>query len=245
MVELIVAITVVVIFSLIIYGIRKKASKKAASETNLKAAGTARQSQTLKPGLQADAPVLIPEPQSVHSEEIQHVEPVFDPDPSIKPTSNTAILETESRKYGHLPEDSMLRRHYLTHLFGMIESTRSSLPTDSALSHHYNAMIIAEMEECLSSNVKMDQLVRDYEKYKKSLAMETQKPEAMVQPSEDPIATTVKHENPKLPEDSMLRRHHLTHLRALVESKAPQCPTDSTLRRHYEAMIENEVNKLL
>jgi hypothetical protein len=119
------------------------------------------------------------------------------------------------------------------------------LPTDWALSRKYNAMIIAEMEECLSREVKMDQLVRDYEEYKKSLALPAQKPKAIVQLAEEPIPTDVNHENPKLPEDSMLRRHHLTYLRALVESRSPQCPTDFNLRRHYESMIENEMNKLL
>ena len=57
------------------------------------------------------------------------------------------------------------------------------------------------------------------------------------------LAQTNIYEN--LPQDSMLRRHAITHLYAIVESNMPLRPTDSALRRHYDTMINHEVNKRL
>jgi len=91
----------------------------------------------------------------------------------------------------------------------------------------------------------MERLICNYEEHKKILAQQIQKPEAIAEPLIEPVKAGIKHENPKLPEDFMLRRHYLTHLLALVESRMPPRPTDSTLRRHYDSMIENEVKNLL
>jgi hypothetical protein len=57
------------------------------------------------------------------------------------------------------------------------------------------------------------------------------------------LTQTLNYEN--LPQDSMLRRHTITQLCALVESNMPLRPTDSVLRRHYDTMINNEINKRL
>ncbi len=139
----------------------------------------------------------------------------------------------------------MLRRHYLTNVQAMIGSLKSPRPADSVLSHHYDAMISAEMEQCLSDEAAMDHLVCHYEEYKKTLVQQVQKPEAIAGPVIEPVETGIKQEKLKLPEDSMLRRHYLTHLRALIESRLPPRPTDSTLRRHYDSMIEHQVKNLL
>jgi hypothetical protein len=48
---------------------------------------------------------------------------------------------------------------------------------------------------------------------------------------------------PCIPEDSTLKRHYLTHVRALIKAKYPPCPTDSTLKRHYQALIETEMKR--
>lgn len=57
------------------------------------------------------------------------------------------------------------------------------------------------------------------------------------------LTPTNTYEN--LPQDSMLRRHAITHLYAIVESNMPLRPTDSALRRHYDTMINHELDKLL
>jgi hypothetical protein len=56
------------------------------------------------------------------------------------------------------------------------------------------------------------------------------------------LTQTNTYEN--LPQDSMLRRHAITHLYAIVESNMPLRPTDSVLRRHYDTMINHELNRL-
>jgi hypothetical protein len=47
----------------------------------------------------------------------------------------------------------------------------------------------------------------------------------------------------KIPQDSVLRRHYLTHLRTEIESGLAPCPTDSILRRHYDHLIDTEMKK--
>ncbi len=49
----------------------------------------------------------------------------------------------------------------------------------------------------------------------------------------------------KVPEDSVLKRHFLSTLRARVESEFHPRPTDSTLKRHYDSLIHHEVQNRL
>ncbi|WP_031435178.1 hypothetical protein [Methylomarinum vadi] len=49
----------------------------------------------------------------------------------------------------------------------------------------------------------------------------------------------------EIPEDSTLRRHFLTQLRAEVEAEFAPRPTDSTLKRHHDALIAAELEKRL
>jgi hypothetical protein len=48
-----------------------------------------------------------------------------------------------------------------------------------------------------------------------------------------------------IPEDSMLKRHFLTHLRAEVENELLPQSSDSTLRHYYEASVAAEIQKRL
>lgn len=50
-----------------------------------------------------------------------------------------------------LPEDSTLRRHFLTQLQSEIESALSPRPTDSILQRHYDALVTAELENRLAA----------------------------------------------------------------------------------------------
>jgi len=49
----------------------------------------------------------------------------------------------------------------------------------------------------------------------------------------------------KIPEDSVLRRHCLTHLQAEIESVFAPRPTDSVLQRHHDTLIACELEKRL
>ncbi|WP_347987868.1 hypothetical protein [Methylomonas sp. AM2-LC] len=48
-----------------------------------------------------------------------------------------------------------------------------------------------------------------------------------------------------LPEDSVLRRHYITQLRAEIEQGLFPRPTDFTLQRHYDALVEAELESRL
>jgi len=43
----------------------------------------------------------------------------------------------------------------------------------------------------------------------------------------------------KVPEDSVLKRHFLTHLKSEIEAARNACPTDPTLRHHYNTLAEH------
>ena len=49
-----------------------------------------------------------------------------------------------------LPEDSMLRRHFLTQLQSEIEAALYPRPTDSVLQRHYDALVAIELENRLA-----------------------------------------------------------------------------------------------
>lgn len=61
-----------------------------------------------------------------------------------------------------LPQDSILRRHYFTHLCTMIETLAPPRPTDSVLCRHYDTMIAVRIAQCLSDKGAMEQLTCDY-----------------------------------------------------------------------------------
>lgn len=50
-----------------------------------------------------------------------------------------------------IPEDSTLRRHFLTHLQSEIEAVLCPRPTDSVLRRHYDGLVAAELENCLAA----------------------------------------------------------------------------------------------
>ena len=47
------------------------------------------------------------------------------------------------------------------------------------------------------------------------------------------------------PEDSMLRRHFLTHLRTQIEAEIMPRPIDPNLRHYYDASVAAEIQKRL
>jgi hypothetical protein len=49
----------------------------------------------------------------------------------------------------------------------------------------------------------------------------------------------------RIPEDSVLRRHFMTQLRAEIALKMGEKPTDFSLARHYEAKLQTEIAKII
>ena len=68
-------------------------------------------------------------------------------------------------------------------------------------------------------------------------------------PSETPLFSTNQHSNNvkklKIPEDSTLKRHFLSNLRAKIELEFHPRPSDATLKRHYDSLIASEMEKRL
>lgn len=93
-----------------------------------------------------------------------NIEPPAKPQVSAKQqTKETAVSPAENTTSSLLPQDSVLKRHYLAHVCMMIESLVPSRPTDSVLCRHYDAMIAAEIDQCLNDKTAMEQLTHDYE----------------------------------------------------------------------------------
>jgi hypothetical protein len=129
-------------------------------------------------------------------------------------------------------EEPILKRHHLHNIRVMLMETTFPEPTDSMLSRHYDEMIDAKAEECLENESKLARLIANYEGGQTANVKETAQAVAKVKRS-------------CAPEDSMLKRHFLSRLRAEIEKTKALCPTDSMLRRHYDAMINVEVENCL
>jgi len=107
----------------------------------------------------------------------------------------------------------------------------SEVPEDSTLRRHYLANLEAQQQA--EKTVKEE--------------IPAQKPQESAPP---PVAVT----KPKtietisslqIPEDSTLKRHFISALKADIEAKMPARPKDSALRRHYDAAVEAELETLL
>jgi len=245
-----IAIALLLMIILIILIVRRRVAKKAKSIEGGKTPEKAVQVEEKNP---ANKPIIDTGPKKEPLNELQAKESLSSPKPDsalvVEIETNESLNQTQKDRNENLPEDSMLRRHYLTNLRTMIESLKSPRPTDAALSAHYDAMINTEVEQCLSEKGATERLISNYQKHIKTLAQQIQEPKTIAKPLHDAEICNKdaadENLNPKLPEDSMLRRHYLTNLYALVESNMPLRPTDSVLRRHYDTMINAEVNKLL
>jgi len=65
-----------------------------------------------------------------------------------------AVIVGQSNQNGLLiPEDSVLRRHYIAQLRSEIELELFPRPTDSTLKRHYDALVNAELENRLATLV--------------------------------------------------------------------------------------------
>lgn len=74
---------------------------------------------------------------------------------SGKTNKSTATTETVEEKPKLLvPEDSMLKRHFLTQLRADIENSLAPNFSDASLKHYYEASVAAEMQKRLAEVFK-------------------------------------------------------------------------------------------
>ena len=136
-----------------------------------------------------------------------------------------------------VPEDSMLRRHYLTHIESQNRSGLSARPTDLMLRRHYDTHMASLQQPAL--------------KQQPAIKSQAAAPIVAAETWVETIATKSHAACKKsgLPQDSMLRRHYLAMLRSKIASGLPPRPTDSILKRHFDGwkhyLIEGEIDKYL
>ncbi|MGR9115633.1 MAG: hypothetical protein ACU85E_07695 [Gammaproteobacteria bacterium] len=152
-----------------------------------------------------------------------------------------------------IPEDSILKRHYLAQQQAEQEALTNPYPTDSVLRRHYDSMVAsllaversdvseqpAPTKEIETSGVPEDSILRRH-----YLAQQQAEQEALTNP---------------YPTDSVLRRHYDSMVASLLtversdvsEQPAPTkeiettaVPEDSILRRHYLAQQQAEQEAL-
>lgn len=70
---------------------------------------------------------------------------------TIKVTETSEEL-IEKGVVTQIPQDSALKRHYISALKYKIEDSMSARPTDSALKRHYNAAVQAELDNLLAGD---------------------------------------------------------------------------------------------
>lgn len=181
----------------------------------------------------ANKPIVDTEPKKEPVPKPQIKEPASSTKPKSQPiveSKTTKTVTPPPKKCDkNLPQDSALRRHYLTNLRAMIESLSLPRPTDSSLSRHYDSLITAEIEHCVSDKGALERLICNYEGHQKTSAQQIPKPKTPAKPSLkaeiSPKDRVVQHEN------------------AIAESTLSLRPTDSALRRHYDTMINTQANK--
>lgn len=93
-------------------------------------------------------------------------EPIRTPTSKIETPAKPQVKEaTSSVKTGNIefPEDSVLKRHFFSHLCTMIEELAPQCPTDSVLRRHYYTMLVTRIDQCLNDKKAMERLIYDYE----------------------------------------------------------------------------------
>jgi hypothetical protein len=75
---------------------------------------------------------------------------------------------SEIKRLYTIPQDSILRRHYLTHVRYMVEAVSNPRPSESVLRRHYEQLISSQVETCLKEDTAMERLLKRYDEYRKS-----------------------------------------------------------------------------
>jgi hypothetical protein len=148
--------------------------------------------------------------------------------PIVEPKTIKKITLPPKDSTDNLPQDSTLRRHFLSHLRSMIEFLNPPRPADSTLSRHYDALIKGEIEQCIRDKGAIERIFNTVEGHKKTLAQPVQATKTPIEPL---INAAINPEQPAINDGA--------------KADIPLPPTDSVLRRHYDTLINNEINSLL
>ncbi|MDX8127317.1 hypothetical protein QLH52_08500 [Methylomonas sp. OY6] len=155
---------------------------------------------------------------------IQAPEPIAEPAPQAPIV--TAVTEepstlTKEEPAITIPEDSVLKRHYLAALQAEKEALSNPYPTDSVLRRHYETL----------HKIASPQHSQAVDESAPS------QPEAAAQPASPVEAVR--------PEDSSVQTQDLEQLRREIAAELPTPPTDSVLKRHYDSLLQTKLQQRL
>jgi hypothetical protein len=213
--------------------------KKAGQEEDRKASEQAALArvETFEPVIDEIKPVAAPEParQILPEPETEVVSEVVRPVPmQPKPA---VVIEKQT-----IPQDSILKRHFLANLRVQIEVGYPSRPTDSILKRHFDSFIETEMENYIYAPCQKQVASSiDAAPIESTVAMP---PNAAPVIESSTSSSTIERQH-KLPQDSILRRHFLSTMQLEIESSLPPWPSDSILKRHYNSLMCSEMAKRL
>jgi hypothetical protein len=214
---------------------------------------------SLNPQNQAVQTEIVDEPALVVPEAAAQVETQIEPQvvESVvlaQPVTVAPVVIAESN-LNLVPEDSVLKRHYLAQRAAERLAITHPYPTDSTLRRHYesrlhyltavttqpqtSAELVAEPAttvEVAETPVQPAPIADISEPHTELVAVPNIVAEEII---------SAKPAHLSVPEDSQLKRHFLTQLRAEIESAYATKPADSTLRRHYESLVDSAVNQRL
>jgi len=169
----IVSVFIVLLITMFILKRQKKCSSCSSKETTISKPKTPEQEKqqpeiesTAKIAVNSEAVVVdsqVTDTTSLSSPVTESVKPVSNIEISAKPQVKEAAVSPVENSSSGLPQDSILRRHYFTHLFTMIEALAPECPTDSILCRHYYMMLLTEIDRCLNDKKAMERLIYDYE----------------------------------------------------------------------------------
>ncbi|MGD7034772.1 hypothetical protein [Methylotuvimicrobium buryatense] len=155
-----------------------------------------------------------------------------------------AIVGTPSKSDSkhEVPEDSVLRRDWLTQLRSEIEASLFPRPTDCVLLRHYEQLVESELENRLVNPEDLS-LFKFIEGRESALDSSAPSKPKRIDTLINKPASKAKNEPEQItiPEDSVLQRHFISQLRSEIETEVYPRPTEATLQRHYDQLIEAEL----
>lgn len=185
------------------------------------------------------------------------------PAPAAAPVPKAAVAQRPAAPvFGrHVPQDSVLRRHFQTHICHMLEAVAAPRPTDSVLKRHHGHLLQSRLQACLRDKACLDRLTAEHEACRANKTAAVAVAPAPAPAVEAPVAVPAPvaaaavpapsqpaESAPaavRIPQDSILRRHFLNHLAYMLEALAPCRPTDSVLKRHHAQWLRVQLDACL
>lgn len=147
---------------------------------------------------------------------------VSQPEVEVLSPATDVITETKQavvEQVEFIPEDSVLRRHYLSTQQALRDAMNQPSVSDSTLNVPVDGASVTDIAQPAVTPVSV---VETLERVEENSAVK-----------------------PRLPEDSTLRRHVLSLVASRLQDGLPPKPTDATLKRHYDSLLQAKVAEFL